>query len=446
MHRSIHLFLLALFFAGPVDRPVDGHDGPHRHSSEHADHSHSHAPGEIDSSDPIPRDPSLRWWRGNLHTHSFWSDGNDFPEMIAEWYRTKGYHFLALSDHNVLSEGDRWIKQSVIEKRGGKDVLAKYRQRFGGGWVETRRGDSDEAPEVRLKPLSEFGPLMQQRGQFIMIPGEEISDRVEGKPVHMNATNLQEPILPLGGETVAEAISNNLRSVQEQAKRTGRTIMMHLNHPNFGYAVTAEDLAQVIEERFFEVYNGHPSINHLGDEDHPSVERIWDVANAMRLSLFDADPLLGIATDDSHQYHGRPGGSHPGRGWVMVRSRYLTPEHLILAMRRGDFYASSGVHLSKLEFDSAARTLSLQIDALDGENHKTELIATRRPDASGTMPSADKIGIVLAEKVGTDVVFEIPDDVLYVRAVITSDQSPRDPSFEGQFKQAWTQPVGWRKP
>ena len=29
----------------------------------------------------------LRWWKGNIHTHSLWSDGNDFPEMIADWYK-----------------------------------------------------------------------------------------------------------------------------------------------------------------------------------------------------------------------------------------------------------------------------------------------------------------------------------------------------------------------
>lgn len=39
-----------------------------------------------------------------MHTHTFWSDGDDFPEMVAEWYRKRGYHFLALSDHNVLAQ------------------------------------------------------------------------------------------------------------------------------------------------------------------------------------------------------------------------------------------------------------------------------------------------------------------------------------------------------
>ena len=89
-----------------------------------------------------------------------------------------------------------------------------------------------------------------------------------------------------------------------------------MNHPNFGYAVTAEDLAAVTDEQFYEVYNGHPGVNHLGDKDHPSVEAIWDQVNVIRLSA-GAPPLMGIATDDSHEYHGLP-GSRPGRGWVMV--------------------------------------------------------------------------------------------------------------------------------
>ena len=29
-------------------------------------------------------DSAPRWWKGNLHTHSLWSDGDDYPEMIAD--------------------------------------------------------------------------------------------------------------------------------------------------------------------------------------------------------------------------------------------------------------------------------------------------------------------------------------------------------------------------
>ena len=61
----------------------------------------------------------LQWYKGNTHTHSLWSDGNDFPEMIVEWYIERGYDFLVLSDHNVLSQGERWIDVERVRRRGG---------------------------------------------------------------------------------------------------------------------------------------------------------------------------------------------------------------------------------------------------------------------------------------------------------------------------------------
>ena len=240
--------------------------------------------------------------------------------MISEWYRTHDYNFLALTDHNILSEGIRWMKHSDIVKRNGADALAKYQKRFGGGWVETRGEPNSPEFEVRLKPLDEFRSLLEERGKFIMIQAEEISDRSEGKPVHMNATNLRELIRPLGGATVRIAMENNLRAAADQAERLGREIIVHLNHPNFGLAITAEDLAAVTSERFFEVYNGHPGVNHLGNDQHPKVERLWDIANTIRLAQLESPPLMGVATDDSHKYHGKP-GSRPGRGWIMVRAR-----------------------------------------------------------------------------------------------------------------------------
>ncbi|EMI24827.1 hypothetical protein [Rhodopirellula europaea] len=80
-----------------------------------------------------------------------------------------------------------------------------------------------------------------------------------------------------------------------------------------GNAISHEDLAAIVSERFFEVYNGHPGVNHLGENDHPGVERIWDLVNAIRQTELNVPPMMGMASDDSHEYHGEP-GSRPGRG------------------------------------------------------------------------------------------------------------------------------------
>ena len=395
-------------------------------------------------------DPPLRYWRGNIHTHSLWSDGDDFPEMIAEWYRTHDYNFLALTDHNVLSQGVRFMKASQIESRGGSQVIEKYRRQFGEAWVESKGEKGTEEYSIRLKPLDEFRALVEERGKFIMIPGEEISDSVDGKPLHMNATNLAEVLAPVGGQTIREAMSNNLRAVEQQAKRAGREILVHLNHPNFGYAVTAEDIAHVVQERFFEVFNGHPAVGQLGDDKHPSIERMWDIANTLRIGELNADPIYGVATDDSHNYHGKPNGSYTGRGWVMVQSRYLTPERIVKAMKRGDFYASSGVALTQVTHNLKDKTFKLSIAKQAGETYTTKFIGTRRAyDASSSDRGGDRvtrtyskdIGEVFAEIQGETPEYRFRGDELYVRAIVTSSAGHHDPSFDGQKKQAWTQPI-----
>ena len=81
------------------------------------------------------------WWKGNTHTHTLWSDGDAAPEHVVDWYVSHGYHFLVLSDHNVLSDGDRWFP--VSESQGSRLRAADVESleaRFGSGWV--RRADA----------------------------------------------------------------------------------------------------------------------------------------------------------------------------------------------------------------------------------------------------------------------------------------------------------------
>jgi hypothetical protein len=398
------------------------------------------------------------WWKGNIHTHTLWSDGDDFPEMIADWYRNHGYQFLALSDHNILSEGIRWMKHEEIVAIGGKDALEKYKRRFGDKWVETRGTPGTSDFEVRLKTLHEFRPLLEHPGRFLMIQAEEISDRVGGLKVHMNAINIEDRIEPMGGRTVAEAIENNFRAVEEQAKRTGREVLVHLNHPNWGdFAVTAEDLAMVVRERFFEVYNGHLDVMQLGDKHHPSVDRLWDIANTIRLGELAAPPLYGVATDDSHQHHGAK-GSHPGRGWVMVRATKLEPTSLIKAIKAGNFYASTGVTLLDVNYDLQSKVFQLLIAGEDGETFTTEFIGTkvgydktskapvdeRGEPVRGTRVYSNDVGQILATVKGESPSFRLTGNELYVRAVVTSSRPHHNPSFKDQHQQAWAQPVGWQ--
>ncbi|MBL9173696.1 MAG: hypothetical protein JNL10_09195 [Verrucomicrobiales bacterium] len=420
-------------------------------------------------------EPAPRWWKGNLHTHTLWSDGDEFPEVVAEWYRDQGYHFLALSDHNVLLEGERWINLTNVAARArgepwrGRahppaDAFGNYLRRYGPAWVETRSNPTNGEPQVRLKPLGEVRARVEVAGRFLMLPAEEITHNAANrKAIHIGAINLLDWMPTQDGATVPEVIARTLRAVHESATRRGTPVLIHVNHPNYKWGVTAEDLAAVVEENFFEVWNGVDGDNDPGDAFHPPTDLLWDIANTIRLAALDAPPLFAVATDDSHDYQGTKLRARPGRAWVMVRCRHLSPESLIRAMNAGDVYASTGVVLDEVTFDPEARRLSLRIAPQRGERFVTRFIGTRRGanlrgkprlDATGQVlettldyrtDSGPQMGEVLAEVKGRTPAYTLRGDELYVRAVVTSSGAPEVPSTEFPFKRAWTQPVGWRE-
>ena len=313
-----------------------------------------------------------RWWKGNLHTHSFWSDGDDFPELIATWYKTNGYHFLALSDHNVLLAGEKWITVTNLSRH---QALARYVAALGKNWVSQR--PSAHGLQVRLKTLDEFRPLLEEKQRFLLVPSEEISAAHQKLPIHLNASNIRELIKPPEGTNVYDVIQKTVDAVLAQRQRTGQPILAHINHPNFGWALTAEDIMRVRGEHFFEVYNGHPSVQNEGDVDRVSVERMWDLMLAFRLSRLGLGPMFALAVDDSHNYHeASTNKSNPGRGWIMVQAPDLTPPSLIAALEKGDFYASSGVVLRSVE--RSARGLRVEIEGEPGVSYVTTFFGTLR--------------------------------------------------------------------
>ncbi len=404
------------------------------------------APGGAQTS----ANPAARWWKGNLHTHTLWSDGDDYPEMIAAWYRDQGYHFLALSDHNVMLEGQRWIP--ATERRAGGPVLAKYLQRFGTNWVEQRLRNGTN--EVRLKPLAEFRPWLDEPGRFLLIPAEEITGQYLAYPVHVNATNLRDRIAPRGANSVLEVMQGSVDAVLAQRSATGQPMFPHINHPNFVWGITAEELMQVQGEQFFEVYNGHPAVHNEGDETHAGMDRVWDIVLTWRLAVLGLPPLYGLAVDDSHNYHTNAiSQSNAGRGWVMVRAPHLTPEQVVKAMEAGDFYASSGITLSDVRRDGT--TLRIDIATEPGVTYRTRFIGTRRGFNQNHEPLRnvagdllrvthrydDDVGEILAEVEGPSATYELTGDELYVRARIDSSKPKASPYREGETEAAWVQPV-----
>lgn len=235
---------------------------------------------------PAPsRGPTLKWYKGNLHTHTINSDGDSAPDAVARWYKEHRYNFLALTDHNYLTD-----------PQGLNSFLAA-------------------------------------RDRFLLITGEEVTAGYEGAPVHVNALRLRGTIEPASGASVLQTLQNNVDRVRDAGA------VPSLNHPFYKWAIDSQTFQGVSGLKLFEIFNGSPDTN-----DELGLERMWDAAlsgGTVRygIAVDDAHVFKRLG----------PAWSNPGRGWVEVQASELTQEAILGALDRGDFYASTGVKLESLE-------------------------------------------------------------------------------------------------
>jgi predicted metal-dependent phosphoesterase TrpH len=298
-----------------------------------------------------------RWYKGNTHTHTLNSDGDTAPDEVVRWYREHGYQFLVLSDHNFLTSVD------------GVNAL------FG----------ADQ--------------------QFLVIPGEEVTDRFETKSIHVNGLNVDTLVMPQGGGSVLETVQRNVDAI-----RTANGVP-HINHPNFGWSISADELARVRNNKLFEIFNGHPMVNNVGGGGTPGLEQMWDSILSRGILLY------GIAVDDAHHFK-RPWddeASRPGQGWIYVRAERLSASAILEAMERGDFYASTGVVLLDYQVSPASMTITVRQRAF--EKYRIQFIG--------------RAGRVLWEAASSSATYDIRGNEGYVRAKV----------YDSNGRVAWTQPV-----
>ncbi|MEQ9376752.1 MAG: histidinol-phosphatase [Imperialibacter sp.] len=367
-----------------------------------------------------------QWYKGNLHTHSYWSDGDEFPEMIMGWYKDHDYDFVGLSDHNTLAAGEKW----KLVPRGGvyKDAFYTYLEKYGEDWVEYK--EDTGRVSVKLKTFAEYVPLFAEKDKFLIIQSEEITNSFEGKPLHLNVTNVKELIGAQEGSSVSDVLQKSIDALAAQRQATGQPMIIHINHPNFYFAITLDDMISLNGERFFEVFNGHPMVNNYGDSTHIGMEEMWDRINIAYLAA--GKPLMyGVATDDSHNYHMFGDAySNSGRGWVMVLADSLRPASLIEAMEAGDFYGSTGVTLSGISHEG--NKVRVEVGAEEGVAYTIQFIGVKK---------GEEMSSVLLEKKGIAAEFDLTEDIVFVRAKVVSDKYKENPFQEGDFETAWTQPV-----
>lgn len=309
---------------------------------------------------PAAQQPSSsgRWFKGNTHTHSLNSDGDAAPVDVVRWYRENGYQFVVMTDHEFIT------------------------------------------------PIDGLNALFGAEGKFLVLSGQEVTARFEAKAAHVNGLGLSTVVTPLTGDSVVDVLQKNIDAIRAAGG------VPQVNHPNFLWSLGGADLAQLQGPALLEIWNGHPMVNNLGGGGVPSAEAMWDDA------LTAGTRLYGVADDDSHHYRrpGDPLAATPGRGWIVVRAERLDRQVILDAIRRGDFYASTGVTLTDIHVSDTA----LRVD-----------IATVPNWSRFRVEFIGRGGQVLAEAVESPAVYTFRGDEQYVRARI----------IESNGRMAWTQPV-----
>jgi len=394
------------------------------------------------------------WYRGNIHMHSFWSDGNVYPEQAVDWYKDNGYHFVVLSDHtNLQLDPQRWIN---VGTGHWIPLYEKYIEKYGP--AETRETDGKQ--QIRLHTIHELKQKLDIPGKFLMIPGHEMNAGANGVTLHAIAVNVTETIPFRTGETLAESIDKNALAVKKNGEDHGHSSIFMLNHPIWPYYdIDPLSMAQAKETRLYEFLcaNGGPSEGWDESDRFWNYESLWDIVTAFRI-VHGAPLIFGLGTDDTHDYTNfRDRGDNPGQSWVVVRADKLEPDSIVHALQQGDFYTSNGVEMEDIAFDRTTGTLSVKVKPVEGVKYVIRFIGTKKgfdrtvepfemekteknPARKGWSFSKD-FGVELKSVDGTEASYRLKDDDLYARAIISSDQ-PKDihAGLTPDVGTAWTQP------
>lgn len=274
----------------------------------------------------------VRWLRGNLHAHTTASDGSRPIQSVVNDYARRGYDFLMISDHDLVTA---------------------------------------EPDYARIKSKG-----------MVLIPGNEVSARGP----HLLHVNADRHVPPLADrQKVLDAINR------------GRGFAV-FNHPNwqqdFNHCAFGK-LAAWQGYLGLEIYNG--TIGRL--HGSPYATDKWD-----RL-LASGRRVWGFAHDDSHLPK-----DDVGLGWLMVAARERSGDGIMEALRRGAFYASTGVNIREIRVRGGR-------------------ITVHAPDA-GRIVALREVGRRIAQVDGTKLTVTMPADATYLRFECYGRGEAR----------AWTQP------
>jgi hypothetical protein len=264
------------------------------------------------SAAPAPTTPhATPFLKGQTHVHSNRSyDAKTPPERVLQFYKTRGYDFVSLTDHNRVT---------VVDAPDGLLVIPG---------IEL----SQNATICDPKPAPGYRCLFHMSGLFL----DPAKDSARGERV------------PFPFQT------GRLAAYQEELGIVRRMDgIAVLNHPLFHFAANARMVSALAKEGVVLV----ELVNASLDQQHPQSRKSAEArAEAFWDEILSSGTLVySVATDDAHHFDDANERKRLGkfayigdRAWIHVRAE-KNPTAIREALLRGDFYGSTGVELASLE-------------------------------------------------------------------------------------------------
>ena len=238
------------------------------------------------------------WYKGNLHSHTTNSDGLLTPKESVELFKSHGYHFLCLSEH---------------------DCYTDYRNEF----------DSED---------------------FIILPGLEASAVLFENRDFPNRLKVHHIHGILGTKAMQEKAAENGKLFKHMERKEPLRY-----YGTWNGAEAAQRLADELREKGCITTYNHPIWSRVRESEFIDTKGLWaleifnyDTVNESGtgfdttywdIMLREGKRILGFASDDNHN-EGLFDDSCGG--FIVVNADALTHEDIVENMICGNYYSSSG--------------------------------------------------------------------------------------------------------
>ena len=261
-------------------------------------------------------DENKKFYKGNMHCHSTKSDGKLTPEELKEKYKSNGYSFLAITDHEVLYNNSYLDDEDFITITSTEYAFKEF-------------AEQSTLKNFNMK-VAHFNLYAKKQDNVNNFLYNTVYD-------HFSDAETKAKQLEKFGENKRKYTPKCINKFIKDANKKG--FFVAYNHPRW----SLENYKQYSK---YEGLWGVEVFNSISDKDGIYEYNI----NVYDDFLRDGKKVFASCGDDNHNIKNRDSNECFG-AFVMVNADSLSYDNIINGLLNGNFYSSQGPIIKSLVLD-----------------------------------------------------------------------------------------------